>query len=242
MWWFLSLQLAAFAPPPAAAVDAAPTEAEPFLHSAERCPALFGGARRRAANREARQEQFFGIAESDHSVSVTHSSPTWRTPDSRRIGGLRVLGVVIDPASGEDAIRVRIENDVGGHCPAGDYAVRIDDALGSDARVLALTSGGLVVEHKSELAVLPREGTPPVHVRMIWRSPFSLAMSGGGAGGGSTKAGTSSSATRPSTRERAKADAKETSASAREQSKAVARDSLKRVAPTPSGTIKKPRG
>lgn len=89
----------------------------------------------------------------------------------------------------EDAMVVRLEDDLASMCPSGPYLVRIDDAIGRSARVIGLTNEGALIELDGELRAIPLDGSRlPQRIRMMWKSAYDIMISSAATGSSSRSA------------------------------------------------------
>ena len=152
------------------------------------CPALFGDEASRQHNRSLREQRLIDVVRADQHIDVVHAVPEWTSPALRSLPGLRVLHIEgEEPASRSRMARMRLEPAWSAVCAPGTYRVQRDDALGEGSAVLAVLDEGLLLSHPSGLLFVPAQGRLPAPVgtkrgppfRMIWRSSFALAATGG---------------------------------------------------------------
>jgi hypothetical protein len=140
------------------------------------CPLLFGSDESREHNRAVRLRRLAEVTWGEKLTDLVHSEPTWREPVLRRVPGLEVVQVEAVP-DGEHVALVRVSEAFAASCPAGDYLVSVDDALGAEGAVLAVLDEGLLAELRGDLIFLHRGGAPPLpRFRMIWRSSYGLSL------------------------------------------------------------------
>lgn len=157
------------------------TAEEPAPLPSSACPALFGDEAARAENRELRKERLVGVRRGEHVVEILHSDSGWRAPEQKRLPGIEVLFV------GAEGAVVLVKERWAEVCTPGRYWLGVDDALGTEARVLALLDGALLVERAGRLLVIParEQAVAALPVRMIWRSAYGIRVASADIGSGS---------------------------------------------------------
>ncbi|MBN2496340.1 MAG: hypothetical protein JXR96_17230 [Deltaproteobacteria bacterium] len=136
------------------------------------CPALLGDEQSRQENRAFRTSLLSAVSISDHAIGIVHRGD-WDTPRRIRFQGLRLVET---RSRGEEALGVVELSEEGcvPGCARGAYALRADDALGPQGRVLAVLDGVVLLEHDGELRYLLAAGSPEPVWRMIWRSSWTM--------------------------------------------------------------------
>jgi hypothetical protein len=135
------------------------------VHPTSTCPRLFGTPEIKAANTRRRMSRVHWI-EVDDRLEIAHGA-RWKQPEPVYFPGVDVVEITSESA------RIRLDERferLG--CPAGDYAVRLDEALGEGNRVVGLVPGVMLVELGRRLAWVGAPGVEYPKWRMIWGSPY----------------------------------------------------------------------
>ena len=141
-----------------------------------RCEALLGNAAQRQHNRTRREQRLHFVDESVGSVTVAHSTDSWRSPQPIAVPGLRVVGLRGSGDEGHALVRLAPDSARRLGCRAGTYTVQVDDNLGP-LRVLSVLHNMLLVEHGERLAYLPKPGTPEPSFVLAWGSRYRVIVS-----------------------------------------------------------------
>lgn len=147
----------------------------------QECTQLFGDEAVREENRNIRVSKLHGVFKRKHSREIVHSSKRWQNITPLRTQHIRFEGVEL--FDGQRRARLSVKHPACGN-ERREYLVSVDDALGRNARVLALLPDGILVENRGRLTHLSQ--VAQTDLRLIWRSPFLLTVAGGGSGGNNT--------------------------------------------------------
>ena len=84
-------------------------------------------------------------------------------------------------------------------CPTGLYALKVDDSMGEDGRIIAILPDLLVIELQGSLHYLPMDPRDKPVWRLIWRSPWKvMRLPGQRSSTGSSRSSSSSRSHRSS--------------------------------------------
>lgn len=148
--------------PIVAALLAPPGES---LHATAECPRLFGTPEIKARNAARRTSRVHWI-EVDDRLEVAHGA-RWKEPDPVYFPGVEVIEITKERAV------VRLDDRFTAlACPAGRYALRLDDSLGDGNRIVGLVPGIMLVEMGRRLTWVSAPGAKYPKWRMIWGSPY----------------------------------------------------------------------
>lgn len=164
-WVIACLVVAAAAP----RTSAAQPEPPPTLTESD-CPALFGDASQRAANRDRRAGAVRAVWRLDGSAAVLHTRQ-WRDAEPLRVEGVEVIGR--DSSNEEPRVLLRLGEELASlQCEPGLYSIGVDAALGEGAYVLSITPRLVLVQWHGELRYLISREDQLTDVQVIWGSPW----------------------------------------------------------------------
>jgi hypothetical protein len=157
----------------AAADEPCALAADLQARSSAACEALFGDADEREANRRRRAELLERVTTESFAWGIVHRGD-WAEPEELRFDAL----TLVEASGGDDCVPVAVvalgPEERSGGCEAGRYAIETDDSLGSDARVLAIVDGVVLLEREGRLVFLRSEAAPEPVWRMIWHPTWKL--------------------------------------------------------------------
>lgn len=140
---------------------------------ADACSSLRGNAAAVAENRAHRQQTLHRLETAADEVTVIHGGD-WDEATALALAGVTV--VAVDPVERTATLDLDLE----GVCDA-DLEVGVDQNIGANVRVLAVTPQAVLVEREGALRYLPVAGAD-VHVEVVWRSPYAMAAPAGRGG------------------------------------------------------------
>jgi hypothetical protein len=154
--------------------NAASPTAAVAISSSSSCPVLFGNEEDRDRAGSARDLRVQGIHETRQAVRIVHSVSTWGPVEDTGFSGL----TLIDIAGGGDnrLAVVRVEEALASSCAPGTYQVAVDDALGRNARVIAILDEGVLLDRGPSRGIWSLAHHPVRDLDTVWRSGFTLVM------------------------------------------------------------------
>lgn len=142
-------------------------DAEVDLQDPDMCPALFGDAETRDYNSRVREAKLTWLETRGDVVEITHTTD-WKRPFYLELAGVELVETELDER-GEWSAVVEVDERME-DCPAGQYPVEDDFALGKQARVVGVVDGAMLVEFEGDLAYLMTEDAEIPTWQMVWRS------------------------------------------------------------------------
>ncbi len=147
--------------------DAEHGAAEVELQDPDMCPALFGDPETRDYNSRVREAKLTWLETRGDVVEITHTTD-WKRPFYLELAGVELVETEVDEQGDWSAV-VEVDERME-DCPAGQYPVEDDFALGKQARVVGVVDGAMLVEFEGDLAYLMTEDAEIPTWQMVWRS------------------------------------------------------------------------
>ena len=142
--------------------------------SAGSCPLLFGDEATHAAYAAHRSLALRWVAEREHTVTLVHSTD-WQPPTPLQYEGLELIEARPGVAWLELPTEAAEELD----CPAGQYRIEVDDAIGSSGQVLAILDDLVLVNEEGTLGAWLPEGVREPRWELAWTSTWGLSKPAG---------------------------------------------------------------
>jgi len=172
---------------PAISADALPSRSEktvevefaqrpnaPSYELSSECAALFGNEKAHIKNRKRREKRFLGVFTRRNGREVVHSVKGWQKISPLRMPYVQYHGTLL--RDGKRRAHLTIKHPVCGNVRR-DFLLSVDDSIGKHARVMAVLRDGILIEHGKALTHLHSKDSKD-DLRLIWRSPFYLSVSG----------------------------------------------------------------
>jgi len=136
----------------------------------QHCEPVFGDADAHAENRAHRQLAELEVEPGEHDVSVNHSTD-WHAPTPLDLDELELVETWSEGGAVHALVYLDASFEEQG-CDEGHYLIEPDDAIGAEARVLAVLEDVVLLEHGGELRYLRVDGVELPEWRMLWHSPW----------------------------------------------------------------------
>jgi hypothetical protein len=151
--------------------DAYPENVQPSLN----CPLLFGDAEARRSNRIHRLQTLHSVKIYDNSVVIVHHTD-WDMPEPADLAGIEIVEIDLSDASDPVAL-VSLTGDWDPFdCRPGNYAIHVDDSIGSGVQVIAILPDTLLLEYEDSLYFMSGSEAENHDWRMAWASPWKMII------------------------------------------------------------------
>lgn len=139
---------------------------------ADRCTALLGSPGLRRRHAKERAESGLRVSEAGEFIDIHATGDVYAPPRVQPLESLTVVGVE-ERDHGPDIALLSLDDADAWGCD-DTIAVQQDDALGSNARVVAITSDGLLAEVDDGLVFVALDQDDAPQFRMVWHSDFEV--------------------------------------------------------------------
>lgn len=137
-----------------------------------RCTALLGNPGMRRRHAKQRAESGLRVSEAGEFIDIHATGDVYAPPRLQPLESLTVLGVE-ERDDGTDVAILSLDDADDWGCN-DTIEVQQDDALGANARVVAVTSDGLLAEVNDGLVFVALDQSQAPQFRMVWHSDFEV--------------------------------------------------------------------
>ncbi len=152
--------------------DCLPRRSSPVRWGAV-CPEVFGSAAGRSDNQKHREASITDLHQGEYCINLVHSAG-WENPAPVTFGSLELVETLHAEGCPDLALvelmPAQAEDEIG--CEPGLYALRTDDTIGGNTRVLGVLNQVLLVETGDELRYLKSAGAQQPTWRLTWQSSW----------------------------------------------------------------------